>query len=291
MCKRETVWAEPKHTLQLDILQGGKPSATRSITFSNSFLQNSDLKALVANLNLLAAPPKDSDPGRICQTVDDVANQWKDVAEKVAKESQQLSCDVAPTPCEELADAENKGDLLLLSNTANIVAEVDYEHPYYLNSRTPWIGNSQVDAKLSADGTLTEGSAQVTNQTWSTILGTVNSLVGSFATIASAEVTANPKFLLGAPTASCQPSSGWPVPSADVAYRITTLTDVYLHDHVKEDGPEVGKSLLDSCKTDGKKVTDGNVTVSKQDRPAKEDPNVIKVSGQVTLPKSEGDKK
>jgi hypothetical protein len=42
-----------------------------------------------------------------------------------------------------------------------------------------------------------------------------------------------------------------------------------------------------SCKPIDGGVTDGNVTISKQDTPAKADPNVIKVSGQVTLPKAD----
>ena len=282
MCKRETVWAQPENTLQLEILQSGKPIATRSITFSQSFLRNSDLKALVGNLNLLAAAPKDSDPGKLCQTVGEVTNQWMDVAEAAVKKAQQPSCDVAPNPCEPLSDAVKSGDFLLLSNTANIVAEVDYEHPYYINSRTPWIGNSQVDAKLSADGTLTEGSAQTTDQTWSTILSTVGSLAGNFATVASAAVTANRNLLREESAARCTPSSGWPVPSTDVVYRMTTSTDIYLHDHVAEDA-----SNSASCKPIDGGVTGGNVTISKQDTPAKADPNVIKVSGQITLPKAD----
>src|SRR5271157_2603942 len=127
MCKRETVWAEPRHTLQLDILEDGKTYATRSIPFSRSFLQKPELKTLVDELNLLAAPPKDTDSAKLCDAVKNAAREWKEADEK---ESKIISCDLAPrqSGCEPLAAAEANGDLLRISNTANIVAEVDYEH-------------------------------------------------------------------------------------------------------------------------------------------------------------------
>lgn len=279
MCKRESVWAQPVNTLQLDISESGKVAATRSIAFSQSFQQNSELKELVSNLNLLAAATKDSDPDKLCQTVDAVANQWKEVAEAAEKVAQQRLCDAAPSPCEDLADAERKGDLMMMSNTANIVAEVDYEHPYYLNSTTPWIGNSQVDAKLNADGTLSEGSAQKTDQAWSTILGTFTSLAS---TVASTKLTANLNLPPAKPPKSCPPSSGWPVPDKEVVYRMTASKDIYLHDHVLEDADNA-----ESCKPIEGGITGGNVSISKQGAAAREDPNVIKISGTATLPKAD----
>jgi hypothetical protein len=270
----------------MDILKGDKPVATRSITFSGSFLRSSEVETLVARLNLLAAPPRASNPDELCQAVDDAASQWKIVAKEA--EAQQPSCDVAPkhSGCESLEDAESKVDLLRIRNTANILAEVDYEHPYYLNSRTPWIGNAQVDAKLNADGTLTEGSAQATDQTWSTILSTAGSLAGSFATFASAAATANPS-LLKMTVAGCQPSSGWPLPSTEAVYRITVSTEIYFHDHVQEDA-----GIGASCKPFEEGVTEGSFTVTKEDGSSgKEDSNVIKLSGQVMLPKGSADNK
>jgi hypothetical protein len=281
MCKRETVWAEPRHTLQLEIQQGGKPVETRSITFARSFLRKPEVETLVENLNLLAAPPKAGTPEQLCNAVDEVARQWQNMAREA--DAQKLSCDVAPpSGCVPLANAETDGDLLRLSNTASIVTEVDYEHVYYLNSKTPWIGNAQVNATLGADGTLTTASAQVTDQTWSTILGSISALAGDFTTFASAAMTANPG-LLKMTAISCSPSSGWPLPSADVVYRITPSTVVYLHDHVLED-----TGLGASCKPIEGGVTEGSVTITKQDESkAKDDGNAIKVSGTVTLPKAD----
>ncbi len=283
MCKRETVWAEPRHTLQLDILKGGKLASTRSITYSRSFPQNSEVETLIENLNLLAAAPKASDSAKLCQTVNNVANQWKAVAE--AAERAKHPCDVMPKQsieCESLVAAEGTGDILRVSNSANIVAEVDYEHVYYMNTRTPWIGNASVDTKLNTDGTLSEGNVQVNDQTWSNILGTVNALAGDFTTFASA------KFATAAapgnqPIESCPPSSGWPVPSDDVVYRITSSTEVYLHDHQLED-----TGLGTSCVPLEGGVTEGSIMITKKDAsPVKDDASAIKVSGTVTLPKAD----
>ena len=358
VCKRETIWAEPKHTLQLEVLQGDKTIVTRTITFSRSFLLDhtntdnkvtkGDLKKLLDELHILASASTRGDLGMLCPH--DVATDWETVAGEARDEETHLSCDVASSGCVKLEDAVTKGDLLRLSNTANIVVEVDYDHPYYINTKTPWIGNASVDAKLNTDGTLSEGNVQANDQTWSTILTTASNLAGSFATYAAAEVTASGAVKAAEVTAaaanppvsgplaayalipSCASEPGWPMPGpiaqADtpalpkeatasesehksapkdkdkpapkaapapkdapapkiIAYRVTPLTVVYLHDHVKEEAVVKGASLVDICKPDGKEVTDGNITVSKQDAPAPDDPNVIKVSGQVKLPKAD----
>ena len=324
MCKRQTVWAEPRYSIQLDILESGKPVITRTISFPRSFLGNGALNALLENLQALAVEPKaeprwepkaepkwepkwepkdehkwepEADqPAQPCPS--DVAARWDRVAAQAAQLDRRLSCDLAPEQaagCESLEHAAAAGNILRVSNTATIVAEVDYEHRYYLNSRTPWIGTAQANAKLNADGTLSEGSAQTTDQTWSTVLGSVSSLAGSFATYASAAVAARAPVAVTAtapeavppPPTACTPTPGWPAPSSKVAYRITPATVVYLHDHVKED-----EGLGSACTPASSGVTDGNVIVSKLDAgPAKKDDKTIQVSGEVKLPKSGDEKK
>lgn len=317
MCKRQTVWAEPRYSIQVDILESGKPVITRTITFPRSFVGNGGLNALLENLQALAVEPRaeprweqprdeprqepEAEPGPALPCPSDVAARWERVAAQAAQLDRRLSCDVAPeqsSGCESLEQAEAAGNILRISNTAAVVAEVDYEHRYYLNSRTPWIGNAQANAKLNADGTLSEGSAQATDQTWSTVLGSVSSLAGSFATYASAAVAARAPVAVTAtapgavpppppPPTACAPTPGWPAPSAKVAYRITPATVVYLHDHVKED-----EGLGSACTPAGSGVTDGNVTLSKLDGgPAKKDDKTIQVSGEVKLPKSGDEKK
>ena len=65
---------------------------------------------------------------------------------------------------------------MVVSKTSAPEAVVDYAKAYYLKAPRPWVGSSQVDEKLAADGTLTEGSVQVQSQTLSTILTAVTSI-------------------------------------------------------------------------------------------------------------------
>jgi hypothetical protein len=206
--------------------------------------------------------------------------------------------------CEKLSTAEANGDLLRISNTANVVVEVDYEHVYYMNTKTPWIGNASVDTKLNPDGTLSEGNVQVTDQTWSAILTAVSSLGGNVATLGSAwiakavtgkaaGVTTSYSLLFEAVCEAPTPP-GWPIPAEKLVYKLSTSTEIYVHDHVLED-TGIGASCVPT--RDG--VTEGNVTITKTDAsPAKDDSSAkdegstIKITGQATLPKSkDSDKK
>jgi hypothetical protein len=288
MCKRETLWAEPACTIKLDILTDGKPSISRTITFSRSLYLQPDTLTLMTDLGRLGTSPKPGTPRATCPP--DVSGLWDKVAEEARQAAAQPSCDVAPSSaagCESLADAERAGNILRVSNRALIVAEVDYTHPYYLNSKTPWIGSSQVNAKLNPDGTLSEGGAQANDQSWAAVLSTVGSLAGSFATFAGAAVTANPSSPFsaratppGSSESSCTQTPDWPLPDAHVVYRVAADLSVLIHDHVRE-----SEELGAACKPLDAGVTDGNIVVSKADTGAgKEDANTIKVSGEVKLP-------
>jgi len=50
--------AEPRYSINLDILESGKPVITRTISFPRSFLGNGALNALLENLQALAVEPK-----------------------------------------------------------------------------------------------------------------------------------------------------------------------------------------------------------------------------------------
>jgi hypothetical protein len=329
MCKRETVWAEPRITLQVDVLAGDKPAASRNIVISRSYLidntgskgTNSNLEKLLKDLNALAAARGESDLGTLCPR--DVSAEWETVAHEARDSERKVYCEETASlgGCEHLADGESNGDLLRLVNTANVVTEVDYEHVYYMNTRTPWIGNASADTKLNADGTLSEGNVAVNDQTWSTILGTIGSLAGDVSSFESAKVTAlaasapavgvvSPEAVRTPPPppppAACTPPMpGWPMPSgapagvvtaladpktkadASTSYRVSIQATAYLHDHVKETS-----GIGVQCVPESAGVTDGSVTITKQDAAkTKDDDNAIKVSGQVTLPKSSDAKK
>ena len=341
MCKRETVWAEPRYTLQVNVLAGDKTAASRSIVISRSYLientgskgANSNLEKLLKDLNALAAARQEADLGGLCPK--DVAATWETVAREARDSERKVYCEEAnDSGCEHIADGESSGDLIRLVNTANVVTEVDYEHVYYMNTRTPWIGNASADTKLNSDGTLSEGNIVANDQTWSTILGTIGSVAGDVASFGAAAVTgvapvasaattpavtAIAPLSVGAeeivrPVETCKPEPGWPMPGvasvkapadhdsdatpkadkkpapaktdASISYQVSMQASGYLHDHVKETA-----GLGSQCIPDSAGVTDGGVTITKQDGGAtKDDDSAIKVSGKVTLPKA-GDAK
>ena len=186
--------------------------------------------------------------------------------------------------------------MLLVSNKAEIGAVADYTHRDYLNTRSPWNGSSQVDAKLAADGTLTEGTVQRDDETLNTILTSVASLIGDFsgasaATTAAAAATpstaAQPRSAVipsHAQGPSCPAYKNWPGAVREVKYTYSLKTTVYSHDH-KDQSELAGK-----CTLAGERVWGGNfvVTVEDGDGPKKSD-KAIEFSGQVKLP--EGKKK
>jgi hypothetical protein len=356
MCKRETVWAEPRYTLQVNVLAGDKTAASRSSVLSRSYLientgskgANSNLEKLLKDLNALAAARQEADLGGLCPK--DVAATWETVAREARDSERKVYCEEAnDSGCEHIADGESSGDLIRLVNTANVVTEVDYEHVYYMNTRTPWIGNASADTKLNSDGTLSEGNIVANDQTWSTILGTIGSVAGDVASFGTAAVTGvapvasaattpapaneeavGPRVGVGPPPQTCAPEPGWPMPGvvavkasashdseaapeaeapataknkpdatpkadkkptppkaeASTSYQVSMQASGYLHDHVKET-----TGLGSQCIPDSAGVTDGSVTITKQDGGAtKDDDSAIKVSGKVTLPKA-GDAK
>ena len=362
MCKRETVWAQTQFTLQVDVLVAGKPVTSRAIVIPRAYiLANKDaatpLRILMKDLDVLSAareakdlgkptePGKPRDPDDFCPKT--VSADWSAVDADVHSKTRLTFCDeVQVDGCETIAAAEADGNLMRLANNASIVTEVDYEHVYYMNTKTPWIGNASVDAKLLPDGTLGEGNLQANDQTWSTILQTIGGLATDVATVgaakygaaASAAATATTTtatapsssgtlmrvtshdIIAETPPHYCESIPGWPVPkiaSTDnettetapkagktgekptaagktdkkttvdaISYQFSITPTVYLHDYVsKDDGIKV-------CVPDTSIVTRGSFTITKvDDIKGKDDPNTIKVSGQVVLPKTDSDTK
>ncbi len=241
MCKRETVWAEPRYTLQVNVMAGDKPAASRSLVVSRSFLientntknANSKFAQLLKDLYALAAARKESDLESSPNTPvcpEDVAKEWDTEAQSARDIENNPFCEeITGSPCKSLATGEKDGDLLRMVNTANVVNEVDYEHVYYMNTQTPWIGNASADTTLNTDGTLSKGTIAVNDQTWSTIIGTIGTLAGDVTSFESANVAAkatvtvahiaNPQQLMASNiqieetnVSACKGAPGWPLP-------------------------------------------------------------------------------
>jgi hypothetical protein len=354
MCKRETVWAEPKYTLQVNVLVGDTPVTNRSIVLPRSYMLGNEnppspdnLKTVLSDLAVLSAARDAHDLGDPAQHLcpGDVKTAWETLDADVKAKTQPTFCEEAPGgACENIAAAEADGNLLRVSNSASVVAEVDYEHVYYMNTKTPWIGNASVDAKLQADGTLTEGNIQANDQTWSTILSTIGGIATDVATVGAARygaaaTAASTTTTTTAPAPSggnlmaahvevaeplCESTPGWPVPKvastvkttkgadpkadkadakpaaggttettkkdASISYQFSVTATVYLHDHLKKDLC-IGSDPACGCVPTPTGILDGSFTITKvDDSKGKDDPNTIKVSGQVVLPKADADK-
>lgn len=313
VCKRETVWAEPRYTLQLSTKNGDQQIALHSLTFPRSLLYDKQFSNLASSLSQIVGKIDTTNTDSVCQAVNTAAKQWKAVAENIRLNSKALCDTVSNNDCTPLDLAEKNKDIVRMSNTASIVAEVDYDHVYYLNSQTPWIGTSQVDAKLNTDGTLSEASAQTTDQTWSTILGTVSSLAGDFTTfLGSVAEYGLPKLtrVLPPDIPACMPPPDWPLPGKNLVYVLNPSTETYIHNHTLEclypgdlvagkcpakpdtsagnnSGSEAD-SGFEKCTVAPNGITGGNVTISKSDGGGndKDNSNTIQVSGQVSLPKT-----
>jgi hypothetical protein len=73
----------------------------------------------------------------------------------------------------------------LVSNFSDPKVFVNYDKTYYLNASNPLSGSAKADYKLAGDGTLTEASAEITNDTFKTIVSAlpVSDLIKSAAGI------------------------------------------------------------------------------------------------------------
>jgi hypothetical protein len=293
-CEKETVWLEPQYTLTVEVTVDDKAPVVHTMTFSRHDYRQADVQQLIAYVKGLQGNYQTTDP-QSCPA--NIGYLWDPVEAKIAQDpNYQIMDNIDGSG--QVAGQEKAGNLIRSANTADVKAVVDYSHQYYLNGRTPWIGNSQVDAKLAANGTLSEGSAQAEDDTWSTILSTVSSLVGSFTGAGSAATAAAPAAAVAPnnaaepliapllPPAACQGTPNWPAPQHKVAYKVTLSTTMYNHDHKQRDF-----DVVNACIPEPAGVLAGSYTVKPVDTSAKKQaPGTIEVSGEVQLPPADGKK-
>lgn len=270
MCKEESVWAEPVYILTLKRtttfkfvdeakakVAGAKLPApvvrTKRKVLSLSQFQptNQDLQTL---LSLLNKSDTNADPDVDIPQIDadwDALNAHPDYVPLSIPEDQ-----IAQSP-----------NAMLVSKTSSPEAVVDYAKAYYLNAPRPWVGSSQVDEKLAADGTLTEGSAQVQSQTLSTILTAVTSIF-------TAVLSKVPAFGILAPPPEAT--------TATDQFELTVQKDLYQHTHARY--VSFAKPCPIELVTSNYALT---ITAVTQAPASKDDPNTVKVSGTITLPKSQ----
>ncbi|HVO81650.1 MAG TPA: hypothetical protein VMT28_13025 [Terriglobales bacterium] len=242
VCKQETVWLEPQYVLSYEQKIGKdafgpieKVLSRREFldkTVQGFILQPGDLDAWSTKIVTLPGPS---------------AVNESDAASILAE--------------------EKLGNWTRVANSATLDAVVDYSIVFYLNSKRPLAGTGQIDGKLAADGTLTEGSAQIQDQTLATVASAISSLTGSASTAAK---------IVGLDTSS--------------DFKLTVKTRFYKHIH---DQYAAGLGLApDKCTPASAGVFGGWFSVSEATDSAGSKPsgtdkeNTITLNGSIVLPKS-----
>lgn len=313
-CKTETVWIEPQYTMTLTInLDEKGPEILEEGTLTRSGYLDPTSKQLVNFLSGIQGKHELSDKD-LAACPQNVKDHWetvfppsgsKDAPPILQYEVQphtlnNLSASQSATQLTPVGAAEAAGNLIRAINTASVVPVVDYTHVYYMNGKTPWIGSSQVDAKLADDGTLSEGSGQAEDDTWSTILNTITGLVGDFtgastaasaaSTPAAASPAVQPQDLAHVIVGSPKPAENkcainppdWPTPQHSATYTYKLTPTVYTHDHTYQTF-----DLVNGCNPAPSGVIDGSYTITKvspDSGDAGKKNNMITVTGTVTLP-------
>jgi hypothetical protein len=249
VCKQETVWLEPQYFLVFAI-----KSSDQSNSSTQKVLSREDYLSSTVQDFLLQPDRKVWEETILKLKNPEQFNEGPDKDESVKTK---------------IKDLESRGNWIRASNTGTVEVIVDYTNVFYLNSARPLAGQTQVSAKLAPDGTLTEGSAQLTDQTLSTIASTISSLVGS---------AASTMKIMGI--------------EAPAELKISVSTKIYKHSHVKYE-KQTTPATPSSCPA----VADGvygplynvvEVTDASTGKPAgseKEKDNTISVSGSIVLPK------
>ena len=268
-CKQETTWIEPVYTLALKKTTTYKFVDEDAVKKAGTKLPPPEVRVAAKVLSLSEFQPTNSP---LQQVLTLLAKPDTSGADHTQIESAWAALsavpDYMPLAVSEDSLISTGTNVIMISNIASPETMVDYDHVYYYNAPRPWIGTSQVDAKLAADGTLTEGSAQVQSQTLSTMLTTATSL---FSTVFSKV----PQFGF-APTNI----------TTTVQYDLAVQKESYQHTHSRYD------KFANPCLPASPAVTTGYALTivvpgqaSGSASTAKDDSNTAKVTGTVTLPK------
>jgi hypothetical protein len=151
-CRQEVVWFEPIYTLTLAALLPDKDGKLQShprgaVVLSLSSFESQEVVDFTKILN-----NRPTDEGT-------VLSYWQKVVAR--SDSHVLARDFSSLAA---------SDRILAGRSAAPAVYVDYADQYYVNAKLPVAGSANVDAKVAADGSLSEASGQVQTQTLQTIL-------------------------------------------------------------------------------------------------------------------------
>lgn len=284
LCKQQSVWLQPIYTLTLKrtitskfqddaVAKAAKAELPApQVTSSSKVLALSGMDANVTSLRVLLGKPFSADetvPNQQAQ-VKQIEDLWAQISKKPDYDPLTVSEDTLTTST----------DAFMASNASTVDTFVDYSRTYYYNSPRPWVGSSQVDAKLATDGTLTEGSAQNQTQTLSTFVSALP---------ISSVLTKVAELGLGTAVTGAVPGAAPVNIVRTVTYELTVQQQTYKHTHSRDVG------LANPCPIQAGGVTcptpAGSCSYTLQidtgdSSSPKDDSNSVKVNGTIQLPKA-----
>ena len=149
VCEHSTAYVFPFYVITYQTLSNRKVQTSESVTISEADYTNSnDVKRLLEILR-----KKDVLPAGDIRLANDAWNQ--------IKKTNNLD------PYKNVAGATGPDPV---ANTSTVKELVDYGTLYTLNARVPLAGSVNTTYKLNPDGTLSEGSSQIEDKTFETVL-------------------------------------------------------------------------------------------------------------------------
>lgn len=262
VCRHQVVWAAPVYTLNLKsvttVVSTGKEEVADLGTINIS-------RSTYANVNQQNCP--------INQLKIDVATgipvpTWKKLIEN------KCAFDPLVHGIEDI-----NGDIVLVSNTNTLQPQVDYRNVYYINAQHPFSGSAKVDAKLNADGSLSEGNAEVDDRTFEAVVSLLSAPFGGGA----ASTTTTP----AATTALAEAASKSSVATI-TTYRLDVTSSALLYTLFRSEGP-IDPNGAATCQPRPKPDIDDPsynrmISLVPADATAKAAKNTVKISGEVKLP-------
>jgi hypothetical protein len=245
-CNHQSVYGNPYWRLTLKVSNDSGTLAMETLDINNSAHGGQDFNALAHELEK-PAPDQDS-----------VMNAWDALKRK-----------------DRFDPWKQNEDRILLENSSSLTSVVDYSTKYAINQKKPFSGSSNADFKLGADGTLNEASAQVQDNTFSTILSAlpISTLITSAAGIATkAGAAANEK-------------------PKEVKFSLTQeqryIKTLYSQSTINKQAIcTVGKPLTGAEENIGVAISDVGAGTTQGDTNADKNSDSITVNGTIKLPKS-----
>jgi hypothetical protein len=249
-CLHQRIYTMPYYKLTLQSLVGDKVAGAETFTVSERFYtQETKVKELLSVMR--------QKPPLTANDLNTMNSDWDVVKNNNADPYSAAATDTWPK--------------YLVTNSNSPKVYVDYGSVYTLNAKRPVSGSVTANYKIAADGTLSEASSQISDDTLKTVLGSlpISSLISTAAGIGAA------------PSSTGKPTTTETPIQLLVERRALKITNSQLIPFVAG-CPDV--DAFDTAHVVGLSIED--VSSDATNSNAKTDDNSISVSGKITLPKA-----